>query len=353
MSNAEIILQGNDLKKYYPVRGGITDRLVRREKLWIRAVDGVSFAVRQNETLGLVGESGSGKTTLGRTVLLLQRPTSGKVFFDGKDITSLKGEKLRKIRRDMQIVFQNPMSSLDPRQRLKDIVLEPVMAFKASLQASEINTLLLDALRSVGIPEDAMMRFPHEFSGGQRQRIAIARALIVNPRFIVLDEPTSALDSSVQTQILNLLRRIQEERKLSYLFISHNVNVVKYMAERMAVMYSGKIVEIGKVRDLIEKPLHPYTLALISSVPQPDPDKKISREDQVKGEIPSAVRIPSGCRFHPRCPYAEEICSTDEPDLREVQSGHWSACHFAETFGTKVTPKREELGTTSSKKTSS
>ena len=330
------IVEAKDLKKYYNVRSGVTDRLMGREKLWVRAVDNVTFSVGRNETLGLVGESGSGKTTLGRTVLILQRPTAGQVLFDGKDITQLKGEHLRKIRRDMQIVFQNPMSSLDPRQRLKDIVLEPLRAFKESRNETEIRSLLSAALRSVGLPEDSVMRFPHEFSGGQRQRIAIARALIVNPRFIVLDEPTSALDSSIQTQILNLLRRIQEERKLSYLFISHNVNVVKYMAERMAVMYSGKIVEVGKVRDVLESPLHPYTLALISSVPQPDPDKKIASEEQVKGEIPSAVRVPSGCRFHPRCPYAEEICKTTEPELLEVKMGHWSACHFAESFRNKA-----------------
>jgi oligopeptide/dipeptide ABC transporter ATP-binding protein len=273
---------------------------------------------------------------LGRTVLMLQRPTAGHVYFDGKEITKLKGEHLRKIRKDMQIVFQNPMSSLDPRQRLKDIVLEPLMAFKETRSTAEVRSLLNTALKSVGLPEDSIMRFPHEFSGGQRQRIAIARALIVNPRFIVLDEPTSALDSSIQTQILNLLRRIQEERKLSYLFISHNVNVVKYMAERMAVMYGGKIVEIGRVRDVLETPLHPYTLALISSVPQPDPDKKIASEEQMKGEVPSAVRIPSGCRFHPRCPYAEEICKTTEPELLEVKMGHWSSCHFADTFQGKA-----------------
>lgn len=326
------IVEAKDVKKYFSVRTGVSDRVMRREKLWIRAVDGVSFSVGTNETLGLVGESGSGKTTLGRTVLMLQKPTEGTVLFDGRDITKLKGEQLRKIRKDMQIVFQNPMSSLDPRMRLKDIVLEPLFAFKGSMSDVEIKTLLASTLRSVGLPEDATMRFPHEFSGGQRQRIAIARALVVNPRFIVLDEPTSALDSSIQTQILNLLRRIQEERRLSYLFISHNVNVVKYMAERMAVMYGGKIVEIGRVRDLVESPLHPYTLALISSVPQPDPDKKIASEDQVKGEVPSSVRVPVGCRFNLRCPYAEDICRTDEPLLSEVRTGHWSACHFAETF---------------------
>jgi peptide/nickel transport system ATP-binding protein len=339
---SETIIEAKGLKKYYNVRSGVSDRIMRREKLFVRAVDGVSFQLGKNETLGLVGESGSGKTTLGRTVLMLHKPTEGEVLFEGVDITRLKGEQLRKIRRDMQIVFQNPMSSLDPRQRLKDIVLEPLLAFKESRSKAEIRSLLNTALKSVGLPEDALMRFPHEFSGGQRQRIAIARALIVNPRVLVLDEPTSALDSSIQTQILNLLRRIQEERKLSYLFISHNVNVVKYMAERMAVMYSGKIVEIGRVRDVMENPLHPYSLALISSVPLPDPDKKIASEDQVKGEVPSAVRVPSGCRFHPRCPYAEEICKTTEPELLEIKSGHWSACHFAESFQQKTTKLPEQ-----------
>jgi peptide/nickel transport system ATP-binding protein len=335
-SGSDPIVEAISLKKYYQIRSGVSDRLMGREKLWVRAVDDVSFYVGRNETLGLVGESGSGKTTLGRTILMLQRPTDGSVKFDGNDITKLKGEQLRKIRKDMQIVFQNPMSSLDPRQRLKDIVLEPLMAFKESRSDGEIRTLLNAALKSVGLPEDSIMRFPHEFSGGQRQRIAIARALVVDPRFIVLDEPTSALDSSIQTQILNLLRRIQEERRLSYLFISHNVNVVKYMAERMAVMYGGKIVEIGRVRDVLETPLHPYTLALISSVPQPDPDRRIASEDQVKGEVPSAVKVPSGCRFHPRCPYAEEVCKTTEPELLEVKTGHWSACHFADSFQNKT-----------------
>jgi oligopeptide/dipeptide ABC transporter ATP-binding protein len=342
-ASSDPIVEAHALKKYFRIRSGISDRLTRKEQFWVRAVDGVTFSVGRNETLGLVGESGSGKTTLGRTVLMLQRPTEGTVSFDGQDITKLSGEKLRKIRKDMQIVFQNPMSSLDPRQRLKDIVLEPLFAFRESRSDAEVKQMLAAALQSVGLPEDAVMRFPHEFSGGQRQRIAIARALIVNPRFIVLDEPTSALDSSIQTQILNLLRRIQEERKLSYLFISHNVNVVKYMAERMAVMYGGKIVEVGRVRDVLETPLHPYTLALISSVPQPDPDKKLASEDQVKGEVPSAIKVPSGCRFHLRCPYAEEICKTTEPELLEVKTGHWSACHFAETFQDREAKKPSVL----------
>jgi len=325
------ILEVQDLAKYYPVRAGMTSAVVKKEKLWVRAVDGVSFSLGFNETLGLVGESGSGKTTLGRVVLLLDAPTRGEISFKGERITTLKGESLRLKRREMQIVFQDPMSSLDPRQRLRDIVLEPLKAFEKYEKNLDQRKLLTETLASVGLHEDNLMRFPHQFSGGQRQRIAIARALILNPEFIVLDEPTSALDSSIQTQILNLLRRIQEERKLSYLFISHNVNVVKYMADRIAVMYCGKIIEVGRTRDVVEKPLHPYTLALISSVPQPDPEKPIN-EKPLQGEIPSPVNVPPGCRFHPRCPYAKEVCRTTEPELIQADTGHWSACHFADDF---------------------
>jgi oligopeptide/dipeptide ABC transporter ATP-binding protein len=332
------ILDVRDLSKYYPVRVGMASSVVKKEKLWVRAVDEVSFAVGFNETLGLVGESGSGKTTLGRVVLMLDAPTQGEILFKGESITKLKGEALRLKRREMQIVFQDPMSSLDPRQRLRDIVLEPLKAFQKYSKSINQRQLLSDTLASVGLHEDNLMRFPHQFSGGQRQRIAIARALILNPEFIVLDEPTSALDSSIQTQILNLLRHIQEERKLSYLFISHNVNVVKYMADRIAVMYCGKIIEVGRTRDVVERPLHPYTIALISSVPQPDPEKTIN-EKPLQGEIPSPVNVPPGCRFHPRCPYAKEICKTTPPELIEADSGHWSACHFADDFkqGKQVT----------------
>ena len=325
------ILEVRNLVKYYPVRGAMVSSVVKKKKLWVKAVDEVSFSLGFNETLGLVGESGSGKTTLGRAVLMLDAPTRGDISFKGENIAKLKGEDLRLKRREMQIVFQDPMSSLDPRQRLKDIVLEPLRAFQKYNKDVDQRKLMSETLASVGLPDDSLMRFPHQFSGGQRQRIAIARALILNPQFIVLDEPTSALDSSIQTQILNLLRRIQDERKLSYLFISHNVNVVKYMADRIAVMYCGKIIEIGKTRDIIEKPLHPYTIALISSVPQPDPEKNIN-EKPLKGEIPSPVNVPPGCRFHPRCPYAVEICKTTQPELIEADTGHWSACHFANDF---------------------
>lgn len=325
------ILEVRNLAKYYPVRGAIASAVVKREKLWVKAVDEVSFTLGFNETLGLVGESGSGKTTLGRAVLMLDAPTRGEILFKGESITKLKGEALRLKRREMQIVFQDPMSSLDPRQRLRDIVLEPLDAFQKYNKNIDQIKRLSETLASVGLPEDNLMRFPHQFSGGQRQRIAIARALILNPEFIVLDEPTSALDSSIQTQILNLLRRIQEERKLSYLFISHNVNVVKYMADRIAVMYCGKIIEVGRTRDVVENPLHPYTIALIASVPEPDPEKSIN-EKPLQGEIPSPVNVPPGCRFHPRCPYAKEICKTTQPELLQAETGHWSACHFAGDF---------------------
>jgi len=331
MSMSSSILEVQNLAKYYPVRGAIGSAVIKREKLWVKAVDDVSFTLGFNETLGLVGESGSGKTTLGRAVLMLDPPTRGAISFKGQNITKLKGEHLRLIRREMQIVFQDPMSSLDPRQRLKDIVLEPLHAFEKYIKNQDQRKLLSETLASVGLHEDNLMRFPHQFSGGQRQRIAIARALILNPEFIVLDEPTSALDSSIQTQILNLLRRLQVQRKLSYLFISHNVNVVKYMADRIAVMYCGKIIEVGRTRDVVERPLHPYTIALISSVPLPDPEKAIN-EKPLQGEIPSPVNVPSGCRFHPRCPYAKDICRSNQPELIEADSGHWSACHFAGDF---------------------
>ena len=331
MTTSSSILEVRDLAKYYPVRGAMVSAAIKKEKLWVKAVDGVSFNLGFNETLGLVGESGSGKTTLGRAVLMLDAPTRGEVSFKGENIAKFKGEALRLMRREMQIVFQDPMSSLDPRQRLRDIVLEPLNAFQRYNKNLDQRKLLSETLASVGLHEDNLMRFPHQFSGGQRQRIAIARALILNPEFIVLDEPTSALDSSIQTQILNLLRRIQEERRLSYLFISHNVNVVKYMADRIAVMYCGKIIEVGRTRDVVEKPLHPYTIALISSVPQPDPERSIN-EKPMQGEIPSPVNVPPGCRFHPRCPYAQDICKTKQPELIQADSGHWSACHFADDF---------------------
>jgi len=323
------ILVVDDLVKYFPLRAGFVDRLRGRRAANIHAVDGVTFSLQNNETLGLVGESGSGKTTLGRAVLMLDPPTSGRITFDGRVITELKGEALRQTRRKMQIVFQNPNSSLDPRARVKDIIAEPLRAFEYDKES--LNENLLRVLTAVNLPEDSLTKLPHEFSGGQRQRIAIARALILDPKFIVLDEPTSALDSSIQAQILNLLRMLQEKMKLSYLFITHNVSVVKYMADRVAVMYSGKLVEVGRTRDILEHPLHPYTRALISSVPPLDPGVK-AEGVPLSGEVPSAMNPPKGCRFNPRCPYVKEICEREEPELREVAQGHHSACHFAETL---------------------
>lgn len=325
-----MILEIDGLQKYYPVRSGVLDWLLSKEKLWVRAVDGVSLAIGENETLGLVGESGSGKTTLGRTVVMLERPTGGRVVFQGKDLAKLSEEELRKTRRQMQIVFQNPTSSLDPRQRVKDILAEPLKAF-AREEGSDregFRDKLSESLRAVGLSESALSRFPHEFSGGQRQRISIARALILGPAFLVLDEPTSALDSSIQVQVLNLLRQVQEERKLSYLFITHNVSVVRYMADRVAVMYAGKIAEVGRTREVLTNPMHPYTMALISSVPEPDPTKK-RVGGALKGEVPSSISPPMGCRFSPRCPYAKDVCFRDEPQLRSVEPGRWVSCHFA------------------------
>ena len=291
-------------------------------------MDGVSFEIFSKETLGLVGESGSGKTTLGKSVLMLDRPTSGSISYKGTNVSDLNGEGLRQIRRSMQVVFQNPDSSLNPRHKVREILLEPLNAFGLS-DSDRRDSLLESSLKTVGLPTDSLGRLPHQFSGGQRQRIAIARALILNPEFMVLDEPTSALDSSVQAQILNLLRRIQDELGLSYLFISHNINVVRYMADRIAVMYAGKIVELGNVADVLENPLHPYTSALIASVPVPS-GKQVQRGESISGETPSPVDAPSGCRFHPRCRYARDICSTSEPELRQLEGGHWAACHFSE-----------------------
>jgi len=320
----EPLLKVKDLTKYYPVRTGFR---LKRRKLWVRAVDHVSLEIAHNETLGLVGESGSGKTTLGRTILLLEKPTSGQIVFQHLELTKLPSHKLRELRKKMQIVFQNPSSSLDPRQRVKDILCEPLKTL-GGFETQELKVRVSDAIRSVGLSEEFLNRFPHELSGGQKQRVAIARALILEPSFVVLDEPTSALDSSVQIQILNLLRELQEKRKLSYLFITHNISVVRYMANRIAVMYAGKVVEVGKAKSVLQKPLHPYTSALIASVPEPDPEKKISAKP-LKGEVPSMVNPPTGCRFHPRCPFAQRVCAEKDPELRIVQDGRLVACHFA------------------------
>jgi len=326
---SENLIEVENLVKHFPLSHSFLDKIRKKEALQVHAIDNVSFTIARNETLGLVGESGSGKTTLGRTILMLERRTAGKIVFQGETISTMKGEELRRLRRKMQIVFQDPYSSLDPRSRVRDIIGEPLRAFNTNRDVAE--DMVIRAATAVNLPTDSLRRFPHEFSGGQRQRIAVARAMVLEPEFIVLDEPTSALDSSVQAQILNLLRRIQEEAGLTYLLITHNVGVVRYMTKRMAVMYCGQLVEIGTTRQVLERPLHPYTSVLISSIPQPDPMKRMDTVP-VTGEVPSAINPPRGCRFNPRCRYAQDECRVSEPVLREVLPGRWAACHFAEKF---------------------
>jgi len=314
-----------NLVKHFPVDNSIFAKISGAANRVVHAVDNVSITISQNETLGLVGESGSGKTTLGLTVLMLTKPTSGSVRFRGTPIETLKGSELRRIRREMQVVFQDPNSSLDPRMKVMDIVAEPLTS-QMKLNHEETRERVASALEKARLERDFMVRYPHEFSGGQRQRIAIARALISNPSFIILDEPTSSLDVSVQAQILNLLVTLQNELKLSYLFISHNIDVVTYISDRVAVMYLGRVVEVADPHQIVEDPLHPYTQMLIASVPSlRDLAKK---KVEATGETPSAILPPSGCRFHTRCPFARKICKITEPELVTISESRSVACHM-------------------------
>jgi oligopeptide/dipeptide ABC transporter ATP-binding protein len=312
-----------DLVKYYPIRGG----LLRRTVAQVRAVDHISFDIKRGETFGLVGESGCGKTTAGRTILRLLPSTSGQVLFEGKAVFELGGGDMKRIRRDMQIIFQDPYGSLDPRMPVGEIVGEGLRIHGAG-NAKEREEAVKDMMARVGLRGQYARRYPHEFSGGQRQRIGIARALILRPKFVVCDEPVSALDVSIQSQVLNLLVNLQEQLGLTYLFIAHNLAVVRYISDRIGVMYLGKLVEITSSDELYRSPLHPYTKALVSAIPQPDPTRRQQRI-VLKGDVPSPVNPPSGCRFHTRCQsYLGDICQLQEPELTEKAPGHWAACHL-------------------------
>jgi oligopeptide transport system ATP-binding protein len=325
-ANGHVLVEVDRLKIHFPVSRGW---LRRGRAAWVQAVDDVSFEIRPGETLGLVGESGCGKTTVGRAILQIYRPTAGRVLFDGEDLTALRGEALRRRRRDFQMIFQDPYASLDPRSKVADIVAEPLEVHGLA-SGREKRARVAELLGQVGLNAAFAERYPHEFSGGQRQRIGIARALAASPRFVVCDEPISALDVSIQAQIINLLERLQGQLGLTYLFIAHDLAVVRHICDRVAVMYLGKIVEIAPRSELYTRPLHPYTKALLSAAPVPDPRIERTRERIIlTGDVPSPIDPPSGCRFHPRCPFARPICAEEEPTLDAADDGeHKVACHF-------------------------
>lgn len=319
---AEDLLVVSNLKKYYPITGGV----LGSEIGVVKAVDGISFTIRRGETLGLVGESGCGKSTTGRALLRLIEPTSGEVYFDGVNVTALKADEMRKMRRDMQIVFQDPFASLNPRHNIAKILEEPLIVHGIGSSA-ERKKRVEQMLEVVGLNSYHARRYPHQFSGGQRQRIGIARALMLNPKLIVADEPVSALDVSIQSQVLNLMQDLQREMGLTYLFIAHDLSVVRHISDRVGVMYLGRIVELTTSSQLYSKPLHPYTQALLSAVPIPDPDD-VRERVILQGDVPSPANPPSGCTFHTRCPHAAEECRTVRPAFQDVGDGHYVACHL-------------------------
>ncbi len=320
---SEPLLRVKNLVKHFPVKGGLWGRKVDK----VHAVDGVSFDLAKGETLGVVGESGCGKSTTGRCILRLIEPTSGEVWFEGKNVTEMDREGLRATSRDMQIIFQDPYASLKPRMTVGAIIGEPLTIHKLTKSSAEYQDRIVELLETVGLNADHLRRYPHEFSGGQRQRIGIARALAVKPKLIVCDEPVSALDVSIQAQVINLLEDLQEKFDLTYLFIAHDLSVVEHISDRVAVMYLGRVVEIAPARELYTTPKHPYTEALLSAVPIPEPGLKRTRIRLV-GDVPNPINPPTGCHFHPRCPKAFDRCKVESPALKQATDGHWAACHL-------------------------
>ena len=330
-ADSDIILDVRDLKMHFPVTSGI---IMQRTVAQIKAVDGISFQVKRGETFGLVGESGCGKTTTGRCILQLYKPTSGQIFFDGVELSSLSSREMRAKRREMQVIFQDPYSSLNPRMTAGNIIGEPLIVHGLVENKAEYRERVAELLQNVGLNPYMADRFPHEFSGGQRQRIGVARALSVSPKFIVADEPVSALDVSIQAQIINLLEELQEQFELTFLFIAHDLSVVRHISDRVGVMYLGHLVELADRNEIYVNPLHPYTKALLSAVPIPDPVLDAQRERVLlTGEVPSPLNPPSGCVFHPRCPIAIDDCNQNTPELREVEPGHWASCLRVPGYG--------------------